>query len=169
MKKTACLSLLCVFMMVSCSKKTIPAIEKTKPAAVAPKNTPAPVQPKAEIIPESKAEQAEAPVVVTPPVIEPFSSPMIVIDETGKIITSRNKLPAEIASKVDYKKITRSFTPDQRQNLIYRFKMVPPRVLFVPEKLASKSAKGTYCIYKKKFWYWKKEDGLFYLDETYYQ
>ena len=93
----------------------------------------------------------------------------ILVDETGKIITSRSKLPAEIASKVDYKKITRSFTPDQRQNLIYRFKMVPPRVLFVPEKLASKSAKGTYCIYKKKFWYWKKEDGLFYLDETYYQ
>ena len=94
---------------------------------------------------------------------------MIVIDETGKIITSRDQLPDEIALKVDFKKITRSFTPAQRQNLIYRFKMVPPRVLFVPEQMASKTAKGYYCVYKKKFWYWKKEDGLYYLDETYYQ
>ena len=94
---------------------------------------------------------------------------MIVIDEKGQIITSRDNLPDNIASKVDYKKITRSFTPAQRQNLIYRFKMVPPRVLFVPDKLVSKTARGYYCVYKKKFWYWKKEDGLFYLDETYYQ
>jgi predicted metal-dependent phosphoesterase TrpH len=94
---------------------------------------------------------------------------MIVINESGKVITSRDKLPAEIATKVDYSKISRSFTPAQRQNLIYRFKMVPPRVLYVPEQLTSKTARGTYVVYKKKFWYWKKEDGLFHLDETYYQ
>lgn len=94
---------------------------------------------------------------------------MIVIDEGGHVITTKDKLPDEIAAKVDYRKITRAFTPDQRQNLIYRFKMVPPRVIFVPDNLSRTSAKGTYCVFKKKFWYWKKEDGLFHLDETYYQ
>lgn len=94
---------------------------------------------------------------------------MIVIDEKGKVITTRDKLPPDFTGRVDYAKISRGFTPAQRQNLIYRFKMVPPRVLFVPDQLASRSAKGTYVVYRKKFWYWKKEDGLFHLDETYYQ
>jgi predicted metal-dependent phosphoesterase TrpH len=94
---------------------------------------------------------------------------MIIIDEAGKVITPKDKLPADIAEKVDYKKITHAFTPEQRKNLIYRFKMVPPRVLFVPDNLASKSARGTYVIYKKKFWYWRRDDNLFHLDETYYQ
>jgi len=140
MRKNALVLLVAISALVSCSKKTHPATSN-------PPTT--------------------SPVITPPPPIG--SSPMIVIDEKGRIITSRDNLPDNIASKVDYKKITRSFTPAQRQNLIYRFKMVPPRVLFVPDKLVSKTARGYYCVYKKKFWYWKKEDGLFYLDETYYQ
>ncbi|MES2004366.1 MAG: hypothetical protein V4450_07585 [Bacteroidota bacterium] len=153
----------CLFVLASCSKKVHPVASKppVRTETVAPPKTTTVVPP---VIHE------ETPAAVNPaPAATAFASPMIVIDESGKIITSRDKLPEDIAGKVDYKKITRAFTPDQRQNLIYRFKMVPPRVLFVPEKLASKSAKGTYCVYKKKFWYWKKDDGLFYLDETYYQ
>lgn len=103
-----------------------------------------------------------------PPAPPPAPSPLIVIDESGRVITSRDRLPSSVAAKVDYGKISRSYTPAQRQNLIYRFKLVPPRVLYVPEQLWSKSAKGTYIVYKKKFYYWKKEDGLFHIDETYY-
>lgn len=110
-----------------------------------------------------------SPVTPPPPAIVAFANPMIVIDEKGNVITSRDKLPHEIAAKVDYPKISRSFTPAQRQNLIYRFKIIPPRVIYVPDHLVSKTARGSYCIYRKKFWYWKKEDGLFHLDETYYQ
>ena len=109
------------------------------------------------------------PSVTPPPAVVAFANPMIVIDEKGNVITSRDKLPHEIAVKVDYPKISRSFTPAQRQNLIYRFKIIPPRVIYVPDHLISKTSRGSYCIYRKKFWYWKKEDGLFYLDETYYQ
>jgi len=109
------------------------------------------------------------PATSVPPVIVAFTNPMIVIDEKGNVITSRDKLPYEIASKVDYPKISRAYTPAQRQNLIYRFKIIPPRVIFVPAHLVSKTARGSYCIYRKKFWYWQKDDGLFYLDETYYQ
>lgn len=135
-------------VLISCSKKTHPAANK---GSKAPVSTTHP-----ETLPSSP-----------PPVT--MASPMIVINESGKVITSRDKLPADIAPKVDYSKISRSFTPAQRQNLIYRFKMVPPRVLYVPEQLTSKTARGTYVVYKKKFWYWKKKDGLFHLDETYYQ
>lgn len=137
-----------LMILTSCSKKVHPSVERPTKGRNVPVETPVGVTP-------------------TPPVI--LTSPMIVIDGTGQIISSRDKLPAEIASKVDYNAIARSFTPAQKQNLIFRFKMLPPRVLLIPERFVSKSARGYYCVYKKKFWYWKKEDGLFHLDETYYQ
>lgn len=115
---------------------------------------------------KTKPALSDSPPRTTTPAVP---SPMIVIDEVGKVITSRDKLPPAIAAKVDYSRISRSFTPAQRQNLIYRYKLVPPRVLYVPDQLAKKTAKGTYVVYRKKFWFWKKEDGLFHLDETYYQ
>lgn len=94
--------------------------------------------------------------------------PMIVIDGMGNVITPKEKLPDEIAAKADYRVLSRAFTPNQRTNLIYRYKIVPPRILFVPENYIKTSARGKYIVYRKKFWYWQKEDGLFYLDETYY-
>jgi hypothetical protein len=154
-------------LLASCSKKTHPAVSKPikKPdTAVQEKNTRKEPEPTVPEVPP-----AGTPVTEIPAAAAVFTSPMIIIDEAGKIITPRDSLPVDIAQKVDYKKITRAFTPEQRKNLIYRFKMVPPRVLFVPDNLTSKSARGTYVVYKKKFWYWKKEDRLFHLDETYYQ
>lgn len=56
-----------------------------------------------------------------------------------------------------------------KKNLVYRYKMIPPKVLYVPEGYVSKSARGKYIIYRKKFWYWQQADGLFHLDPTYYQ
>lgn len=94
---------------------------------------------------------------------------MIVIDGYGKILTPRSKLPADESIKADYSKSARSFTPTQLANLKYRYNTVPPRVLYVPDIYTLKSLRGIYCVYKKKFWYWKNEDGLFYLDETYYK
>ena len=93
---------------------------------------------------------------------------MIVIDGMGNVITPKEKLPEAIAAKADYRVLSRAFTPNQRTNLIYRYKIVPPRILFVPESYIKTSARGKYIVYRKKFWYWQKEDGLFYLDETYY-
>jgi len=94
---------------------------------------------------------------------------MIVIDGYGKILTPKAKLPPGSNVKADYSQIARSFTPQQIANLKARYKTVPPKVLYVPDQYTLKSLKGTYCIYKKKFWYWKKEDGLFYIDQMYYQ
>lgn len=94
---------------------------------------------------------------------------MIVIDGNGRILTPKEKLPVEDNLNPDYTKIARAFTPAQKANLTLRYKTIPPKIIYAPEVFTSKSLKGTYIIYKKKFWYWKKEDGLFYIDETYYK
>ena len=118
---------------------------------------------------KTKPTNAVTTTPVNPPVVKVLPAPMIVVDGNGRIITTKSKLPDSIGRKVDYSKIERAFTPNQKTNLIYRYKIVPPKVLYVPDVYVQKSLKGDYCVYKQKFWYWKKADGLFYLDETYYK
>jgi len=96
-------------------------------------------------------------------------TPLVVIDGLGRVITSKANLPTDEGIKADYTQLERSFTPEQKANLMARHKMIPPRVLYVPKEYTKTSLKGDYCVYKKKFWYWKKSDGLFYLDEVYYK
>lgn len=103
------------------------------------------------------------------PTVTSTPTAKIIIDGYGRILTPQSKLPANAGIKADYSKLARSFTPNQLTNLKYRYNIVPPRVLYVPDIYTLKSLRGIYCVYKKKFWYWKKEDGLFYLDETYYK
>ncbi len=98
-----------------------------------------------------------------------FAKAMVVIDGDGSIKTPANLLPVEANIKADFSKIARAFTPAQKANLNYRYKTIPPKVIYVSDVYTQKSAKGIYCIYKKKFWYWKKADGLFYLDESFYK
>lgn len=167
MKKFVLCTLTVLMTLASCSKKiNATAARPYKPYK---RDTITSSLPKTEPEPTVTESVATATVTAPPPAPMMFTSPLIVIDESGKVITTREQLPVDIAEKVDYKKITRAFTPAQRQNLITRFKMVPPKVLFIPDQLTSKSTRGTYIIYKKKFYYWKKDDGLFYLDDTYYQ
>lgn len=101
--------------------------------------------------------------------VAPKRMPLVVIDGLGRVITSKSNLPSDEGIKADYSKLERSFTPEQKANLMARHKMIPPRVLYVPKEYSKTSLKGEYCVYKKKFWYWKKNDGLFYLDEVYYK
>ena len=161
MKRVFGLLLAGSLLLASCSKKTRPT--KSEPPPRTTSNSTVITEP------VTTTPVTETPPAEIPPATAAVMAPMIVIDEKGGVVTPREKLPVELASKVNYTKISRSYTPAQRQNLITRFKIVPPRVLYVPDQLASKSAKGTYVVYRKKFWYWKKEDGLFHIDETYYQ
>jgi hypothetical protein len=156
-------------LVISCGRKSVP--QKTnnvtvhsEPIVKPTKNDNSITEP--TLIKKSKAEKEE----VTERKIEKKEAllPMIVIDGMGNVITPKEKLPEEIAAKADYRVLSRAFTPNQRTNLIYRYKIVPPRILFVPENYIKTSARGKYIVYRKKFWYWQKEDGLFYLDETYY-
>lgn len=155
----------CTLLIMSCGRKTLPAktitTKTTTPVVKAPENkdfpvTPAPVKEDKEKADTKKETKEEL-------------LPMVVIDGMGNIITPKEKLPEDIAAKADYRILSRAFTPNQRTNLIYRHKIVPPRILFVPENYIKTTTRGKYVVYRKKFWYWQKEDGLFYLDETYYK
>jgi hypothetical protein len=101
--------------------------------------------------------------VKTPPVEE---GPTVVVNGDGKVVNS--SVNTKSGAKVYPVTSARSFTPNQQKNLMYRYKTVPPRVLNVPDKLARKNARGSYYVYKNKFWYWKQADGFYYLDENYY-
>lgn len=169
MQKPLLIVLMSTLVLASCSRKTVPPANTTTIPYKKPVVNNKGAEPEKITTNPVKINPAEVPPVPAPEKKALFQDPMIVIDEKGEIITPGDKLPEEIAAKVDFRKIARAYTPDQRQNLIYRFKLIPPRVMFIPDHLALKTARGTYCIYKKKFWYWKKDDGLFYLDETYYQ
>ena len=160
--KNITLAVICLLAFVACHRKTVPT--KTENVTVIKPNkkvnTPPPPKPITETKPDSAAS---TPVVTTPP-----PSAMIVIDGYGNVLTPEEKLP-DSTIKADYSKIARAFTPQQIANLKARYSTVPPKVLYVPDVYARKTYRGTYAVYKKKFWYWKKEDGLFYLDEIYYK
>ena len=106
---------------------------------------------------------------IPPVTAAPIHTPLIVVDGYGHILTPKNKLPEGENITAEYWKFAYPFSQNQIANLKFRFKTVPPKVLYIPKQYTLQSLRGTYCIYKKKFWYWKKNDGLFYLDETYYK
>lgn len=154
-------------ILVSCGRRTVPAKTTTTStkktttvkAPEAKNSTTAP-----ELIKKEEKEKIEEKIEKKEKLV-----PLVVIDGMGNVITPKEKLPEDIAAKADYRILSRAFTPNQRTNLIYRYKIVPPRILFVPENYILTTARGKYVVYRKKFWYWQKEDGLFYLDETYYK
>ncbi|MDE1192598.1 MAG: hypothetical protein PW786_10740 [Arachidicoccus sp.] len=99
-----------------------------------------------------------------------LAEPVVVIDSHGMLKVDSLILPPDVSHNLDsLNQATRAFTPDQAKNLAHRFNQIPPRVLLVPNNLAKKGVKGYYYKYQNKFWYWKKDDGYFYLDENYYQ
>lgn len=155
-------------LIMGCGKKTIPTRDtnaNTKTEADKP-ITAKPTTPPRNNGADNTTEDST---VVIDKKESAMASPRIVVDGLGKILTTKHQLPAHIAAKADYGSLARAFTPNQRTNLIYRYKTIPPRVLFVPDSFIQTSAKGKYIVYRKKFWYWQKQDGLFHLDETYYK
>lgn len=97
------------------------------------------------------------------------TAPIIIVDGNGKIMVTETNLPPGASKKIFNSTSARAFTPAQQKNLAYRYHFIPPKIIYVPDNLGKTSARGTYYIYKNKFWYWKKNDGYFYLDENYYQ
>ncbi len=95
---------------------------------------------------------------------------VVVVNGDGKMVATAESLPAERSGRLEtFAKAPLAFTPNERKNLMYRYKMVPPRILYVPDELAQASSRGTYYIYRKKLWYWRAGDGFFYLDKNYYK
>jgi hypothetical protein len=151
---------ICLFVLAACHRKTVPA--KTENVTVVKSNNKTAAPPPPTTITETKPDSTMS---VTP---APAATAMIVVDGYGKVLTPQDKLPDQTI-KPDYSQIARAFTPQQIANLKARYSLVPPKVLYVPDAYSRKTLRGTYAVYKKKFWYWKKDDGLYYLDEIYYK
>lgn len=88
---------------------------------------------------------------------------IVVSDGFGKVID-----PGDSTIKFNKLQLSKGFTTQQKLNLKTRYNTIPPRVLYVNQQLQQQSARGTFYVLQKKFWYWKKGDGLFYLDDKYY-
>ncbi len=93
---------------------------------------------------------------------------MVITDGYGRIITQKDSLPTNANVQYNQFELSKGFSAQQLSNLKARYKTIPPRVLYVDPSQQINSVRGTYYILAKKFWYWKKKDGLFYLDEKYY-
>ena len=146
----------CVCVLLSCSKKTVPS--KTTNAEIDHSNNNTSVTTDSVTANPAIADSATV----------AFNTVMVIADGYGKLITPQQNLPSDGSIKYDNLQLSKSFTAQQRANLQARYHTVPPRVLYVPDQYNLSSLKGNYYIYKKKFWYWKKTDGLYYLDQKYY-
>lgn len=97
-----------------------------------------------------------------------FSKVTLAVDSRGELhVSESDNLPADVKSLQGLRGL-RSFTPAEYGRLKARFGSIPPRAIYVPEKYARKTSRGYYYILKKRFWYWKKDDGFYYLDQNYY-
>jgi hypothetical protein len=139
-------------LAVSCSRKTIPPKTNT----VIENNT------ESKTVENNNIDTAKSDFSNSPAVV------MVVADSYGRLITPQASLPKDSAVQYNSLQLSRGLTVQQRANLQARYHTVPPRVLYIPPSLELNSLKGRYYIYRKKFWYWKKTDGLFYLDQKYY-
>jgi len=147
----------CILSLISCSRKTVPS----KPNYTlnnGNENT--------EVTIDSSFENT--PIIDSAKIVS-ANTISVVADGYGRLLTPQESLPQDAGIQYNNLKLSKGFTPQQRANLQARYHAIPPRVLYVPQELSSSSLKGNYYIYKKKFWFWKKADGLYYIDPKYYQ
>lgn len=94
---------------------------------------------------------------------------LIILDRGGRLTYTNRNVPSYVLAANKSLPSHQPVTPAQRSNMLARHKTTLPQALYVPDTMASKSSKGQYYKYQNKFWYWKKSNGFYYLDETYYQ
>lgn len=152
--------LLLVIMSTACHRKTVPAATTTTTHTTTVTNEP--VKPLLD-----STEAASGTTVPTAPVAT--ERPIIIVDARGNFAVTEKDLPLDASTSILSNANARAYTPAELKTLSYRFKQIPPRILYVPTALQKKNSRGTYYIFLKKYWYWKKSNGYFYLDENYYK
>lgn len=111
------------------------------------------------------------------PVITDSSTPvptttekiLIVLDNGGRQTFTNKTVPPYVIAANKTLPGNQPLTPAQRNNLLSRQNTLLPLALYVPELKSSRSSRGQYYKLKNKYWYWKKSDGYYHLDEIYYQ
>jgi hypothetical protein len=155
------IAICCISLLISCSKKTVPS----KPNYTLNNN-----HNNSNSTTNNVTNDSIVTNKVTTDTIAAVSANtiMIVSDGYGRLLTPQQNLPQDAGVKYNSLQLSKGFTAQQLANLQARYHTVPPRVLYVPQQAGLSSLKGNYYIFKKKFWYWKKSDGFYYLDEKYY-
>lgn len=144
-----------IIIAAACSRKTIPP--KTTNATIIT-DTGSAVNNNAEIITDTSSAINNSSALAF----------IVITDAYGKIINQQNTLPPDANVHFNALQLSKGFSAQQLINLKTRYKTIPPRVLYVNPQSQQSSARGTFYVLGKKFWYWKKKDGFFYLDEKYY-
>ena len=157
MKKYCCI-LFSVLSLNACSKKIIPS--KTNNVAIENGNNKS-----GNVFAEDSSANKKTDSVTATKTSAAF---LIISNGYGKILNGHQSLPADANVHFDQLQLSKGFNAQQLTNLKTRYSIIPPRVLYVNPANQLNSARGTYYVLNKKFWYWKKKDGLFYLDEKYY-
>lgn len=149
------------FFMTACSRKTTPANSgKNGNASIIYPNK---NKPSAETEPVKPAPADS----ITP--ISTNQKVLVILDKGGRLAVNSKSVPPYVLAANKVLPASQPLTATQRSNLLARHKTLVPLALYVPDALASKSGKGDYYRYQNKFWYWKKADGYFHLDEIYYK
>ncbi|MFT4202315.1 MAG: hypothetical protein QM610_00235 [Chitinophagaceae bacterium] len=177
MNKIVFWSVATIMFLASCGKKTVPVASNSnsKPNTLPTSKTNPRVGPKHQkdsvtiTVPMNVKGDTAVMTTNNEAPTNTYTKAFTVVDSHGRLLLSPDSIPPDVTPDWIALKNLRAFTPNQAQTMASRFSSVPPRVLYVPANLAKVGRKGTYYIYAKKFWYWKKDDGLFYLDTNYYQ
>src|SRR4051794_14643999 len=164
MKPFSFFLLLFVVFSVSCHRKmnTGPATTTT---TTTPKVTTAP--PSEPVKPLLDSAEAAGTVTPTEPTV--VARPIIIVDAHGNFAVTETDLPPDASKAILSNSNARAYTPTELKTLSVRYKQIPPRILYVPTALQKTNSRGTYYIFAKKYWYWQKANGYFYLDENYYK
>ena len=147
----------------ACSRKTTPTTGKNTNATIVYPDKNKPGTPPVPITPGTNVPTDSAAPVTTNEKI------LVILDKGGRLAVSNSSVPPYVLANNKVLPVSKPLTAAQRSNLLARHKKLVPLALYVPEAFASKSGKGDYYRYQSKFWYWKKADGFFYLDEIYYK
>lgn len=94
---------------------------------------------------------------------------LIILDKGGRLTVNQKTVPAYVIASNKTLPLNQPLTATERNNLLARQKTLLPIALYVPQGMHSVSGKGEYYKLKGKYWYWKKKDGFYYLDEVYYK
>ena len=161
MKYLAFLLLCFAVISAGCHRKTIPAATHTVSTSKPTTSLNEPVKPLLDSVEAAGGTTAPVPVVAP--------KPMIIVNAQGNFAVSAKDLPPDASASILNNANARAYTPAELKTLSYRFKQIPPRILYVPASLQKTNSRGTYYVFLKKYWYWKKSNGYFYIDENYYK
>lgn len=162
MSKYVVFSLALFLALASCSRKTVP-----------PKNVNSQVvYPRTSNNSSGNVANPAAPAPstgTTGPASVTNEKILVILDKGGRLAVSPSSLPPYVTANTKQLPSSMPLSATERNNLMARQKTLLPLALYVPDAYAGKSPRGQYYKYKGKFWYWKKADGFYYLDDIYYK